>query len=92
MAAFDWDFSSVIERPEPPADEEYLAQLRSRYPGKRIFLLGSPLDGVPSLQELKDLEHIGFGEFESGTHIYMRHDSPRGSRRFYVECPKAAGR
>lgn len=37
---------------------------------------------LPSLHDFKDLEHVGFGNFASSTHLFLRCDSPRGTR-FY---------
>jgi hypothetical protein len=84
---FEWDWTP-FEVPTPRTDEQYLEELRAIYPDCRIFILGSEMQGVPHLTQLKDLRHIGFGEFDSETHSYARFDSPRGSRRFYVEFQK----
>jgi hypothetical protein len=87
LDGFRWDWTP-FEMPVPPTDEEFLEQLRQAYPGRRIFNLGEPMHGVPHLTELRGLEHVGFGEFENADHVYLRHDSPRRSRRFYVELPR----
>ena len=87
LSAYDWEWTPVWKT-MPLSDEEFVKELRSKHPESRIFVLGDELDGLPRLQTLRNLNHVGFGEFESATHCYVRHDSPKGKRRFYVEIPK----
>ncbi len=41
---------------------------------------------LPSLHDFPGLEHLGFGNFRSATHLFLRRDSPRGTR-FYLREP-----
>lgn len=83
---YDIDFSKVLEREEPPSDEEYVKSLHEK--GYTVIDGGlKTVTGLKSIHDYKDLKHIGFGNFESDTHIYRRADSPRGTR-FYIEVRK----
>lgn len=85
MDGYEWDFT-VVEKPAPPTDEEWVDRLgqsgyrvlcgdRGRYPE------------FTNLHGLGDLRHVGFGSFESDTYRYERRDSPSGTR-YYLEIPK----
>jgi len=75
------------ENPEPVmTDKEYVEQLLAE--GKEIIDGGCntvPELSLPSIHEFPDLDHMGFGNFKSKTHLFLRCDSPGGSR-FYQRC------
>jgi len=72
------------EQPEPVVtDREYVEGLLAE--GKDIIDGGCntvPELNLPRLHDFPDLDHIGFGNFRNATHLFLRCDSPRGSR-FY---------
>ena len=43
---------------------------------------------LPCLLDFRGLRHIGFGHFEDNTGLFLRYDSPRGTR-FYEYVPDA---
>ncbi len=66
-----------------PTDEDYVKSLLAQ--GKDIVDGGSnkvPNLELPSIHSIPGLHHLGFGEFQSDTHNYIRCDSPIGTR-FY---------
>lgn len=66
-----------------PTDEEHVKALLAE--GKDIVDGGAnkvPYLNLPSLHSIPGLVHLGFGEFQSETHLYIRCDSPIGTR-FY---------
>jgi hypothetical protein len=66
-----------------PTDEEFVKNLLAE--GKDIVDGGSnkvPRLHLPSIHNLPGLVHLGFGEFQSDSHLYIRRDSPIGTR-FY---------
>lgn len=72
------------------SDEEYVKQLLTE--GKEIVDGGSnttPSLHLRSIHEYKDLTHLGFGDFASETHLFLRCDSPRGTR-FYERVSRYA--
>jgi hypothetical protein len=81
-----WDMKP-FEAEAPPTDEEWVKKLQEQ--GLEVLdgHHGSSL-APRNLHGMRDLKHIGFGYFESDTHLYERADSPRG-HRFYVERPLA---
>lgn len=82
---YDWDFT-VFEKPSTPTDEEWIDYLHSR--GHRVLSgTAGRYETLPNLHDLRDLKHLGFGDFASAHHVYIRVDSPRGSR-FYIETPQ----
>ena len=46
---------------------------------------------LPRLHDFPDLDHMGFGNFRSATHLFLRCDSPRGTR-FYERAPRESAR
>ncbi len=70
------------EAPEPViSDKEYVEELLAQ--GKEIIDGGChtvPELNLPDIHSFRDLDHIGFGNFKSGTHTFLRVDSPRGTR------------
>lgn len=72
------------------SDKEYLESLLAE--GREIIDGGCntvPESNLPSLHDFKDLVHMGFGDFKSDTHLFLRCDSPRGTR-FYEKSPQTA--
>lgn len=83
---YDIDFNKVYERDPPPTDEKYVRNLQEK--GYTVIDGGLGIvKGLKSIHDYRNLKHIGFGNFESDTHIYERADSPRGTR-FYIEVKK----
>jgi len=89
-----WNLQDVLHRAyelgqveEPiavPTDREYVEVLWAE--GKEVLDGGSnsvPSLNLPSIHQVKGLQHLGFGEFTTETHTYHRCDSPRGTR-FYI--------
>ncbi len=73
------------EEPEPViTDKEYVDKLIAE--GRDVIDGGlntvSELR-LPRLHDFPNLEHMGFGDFKSATHLFLRCDSPRGTR-FYT--------
>ena len=71
-------------------DKEYVESLLAE--GKEIIDGGCntvPELNLPDLHTFPDLDHIGFGNFRSKTDLFLRCDSPRGTR-FYTQEPVAA--
>lgn len=85
-----WD--QVGEREEPPSDEEYGQKLVEEKGRENVFYMGDKSIGellrIPSLHEIKGLDHMGFGEFADAQHWYTRYDSPKGTTRFYVRSAR----
>jgi len=81
------------EEPEPVmTDKEFVEDLQSR--GMEVIDGGCntvPELGLPSIHDFPDLDHIGFGNFKSKTHLFLRWDSPKGSR-FYEKTLVASAR
>lgn len=77
------------ETPTPViSDKEHLEALLKE--GKDIVdggLNTVPELCLPNIHDFKDLEHAGFGNFASSTHLFLRCDSPRGTR-FYSREPR----
>jgi len=66
-----------------PSDKEYVQELLAR--GEDIYdggLNTVPELNLPTIHSVRDLEHLGFGDFRNVTHTFLRCDSPRGTR-FY---------
>lgn len=74
------------EQPQPIiSDHEYVSQLIAE--GKEILDGGTnttPELHLKSIHEYKSLEHTGFGNFTNETHIFLRCDSPRGTRIYQL--------
>jgi hypothetical protein len=85
------DWANVVVADPPMSDEAYGGTLIKEFGKERLFYLGDEETGkklgIESLHSLKDLRHIGFGEFQSDTSTFARHDSPSGFR-FYVALPR----
>lgn len=79
------------EEPTPtPSDKEYVEGLLAE--GRDIIDGGChtvPESNLPDIHSFPDLIHMGFGEFRSETHLFLRCDSPRGTR-FYERVPRHA--
>lgn len=88
-----WDIMGAIHRafdlgegegPEPVmTDKEYVGGLLAE--GKDIIDGGcntAPELNLPSIHQFPDLDHMGFGNFKNKTELFLRCDSPRGTR-FY---------
>lgn len=90
LESFEWDWKPVW-RDAPLSDEEFGVTLVEEHGCGRVFYLGNgtlgPKLGIKSLQSVAGLRHLGFGEFASDTHTYVRVDSPHGTR-FYVRQPE----
>ena len=86
LGDYDWDWTP-FEAPEPLTDEEFGRKILEEYGRDRVFFLGNAevgkALGIPNLNTVRDIDHIGFGYFGNREHIFTRHDSPRGMR-FYV--------
>jgi hypothetical protein len=66
-----------------PTDEDHILKLQDE--GRDMVDGGCktvPQFNLPSIHGIPGLVHLGFGEFCSDTHTYIRRDSPRGTR-FY---------
>lgn len=71
-----------------PSDKEHVESLQAL--GHEVLDGGSnavPELNLPSIHTLNCLSHIGSGNFASATHLYLRCDSPRGTR-FYTKQPR----
>ena len=79
------------EEPEPVlTDKEYVEKLLAD--GKDVIdggLNTVPELNLPRLHDFHGLKHLGFGDFKSDTHLFLRCDSPRRTR-FYMREPAAA--
>jgi len=93
-----WNLEEVLHRaydlgesdraPEPPTDEEYVRALKAE--GKEIIDGGSntlPLLNLPSIHDLAGLRHLGGGNFGNDDFLFLRCDSPVGTR-FYERAPR----
>ena len=73
------------EEPEPVmTDKEYVETMLAD--GKDVIdggLNTVPELNLPCLHDFHGLDHLGFGDFKSDSHLFLRCDSPRGTR-FYV--------
>lgn len=73
------------EEPEPViTDKEYVDKLIAE--GRDVIdggLNTVPELRLPRLHDFPNLEHMGFGDFKSATHLFLRCDSPSGTR-FYT--------
>lgn len=68
-----------------PSDEEYVRGLLVE--GRDIWDGGAnkaPRLDLPSIHGLPGLKHLGFGNFANETHVFLRCDSPAGTR--FYEC------
>ena len=73
----------------PMNDREYVESLIAQ----GMDMIDGGLNTVPELKlpcllDYADLRHIGFGHFEDNTGLFLRHDSPWGTR-FYEYIPDA---
>ena len=78
-----YDLGEVEEPEQVISDKEFAQSLLVQ--GKEIIDGGAnkvPELDLPSLHNFKDLEHMGFGNFKNQSHLFIRCDSPRGTR-FY---------
>lgn len=79
-----YDLGQSIPSKAVMSDEEHVQSLQSR--GKEIWDGGSnavPELNLPSIHSVPGLRHIGSGNFASNSQLYMRCDSPKGTR-FYA--------
>lgn len=86
--AYDLGEGEVLE--PVMTDQAYVEKLLAE--GKDVIDGGQntvPELHLPRLHEFPDLDHIGFGYFKNTTHLFVRCDSPRGTR-FYTREPKAS--
>lgn len=77
-----YDLGETVEL-NIPTDEDHVKALLAK--GKDIVDGGAnkvPNLNLPSIHGIPGLLHLGFGEFQSDTHMYIRRDSPTGTR-FY---------
>ena len=92
-----WDMAEAIERAydhhegrpdqEALSDADYVQELLAA--GHEVIdggLHTVPDLDLPSIHECTELKHVGFGNFVSPTHCFMRADSPQGTR-FYLRTP-----
>lgn len=90
MGTMYWGIQDAIRRaydlgegedPEPVmTDKEFVQGLLTE--GRDIIDGGAnkvPKLALPSIHDLLDLEHIGFGNFQDTTHVFLRCDSPRAT-------------
>lgn len=90
-----WQLDDAIHRafdlgegkePEPiMTDLEFVQDLMSR--GMDVIDGGCntvPELGLRNIHEFPNLDHIGFGNFKNKTHLFLRWDSPRGTRFYEV--------
>jgi hypothetical protein len=85
-----FDLGEGEEAAPVPTDKEYVEGLLAE--GRDVVDGGAnsvPELGLPILQSFPDLVHLGFGDFRSATHLFVRCDSPRMTR-FYERVPRAA--
>ena len=71
------------------SDKEYVEQLVAQ--GEDIYdggLNTVPELNLPSIHSVRDLVHLGFGDFKNATHTFLRCNSPRGTR-FYQRVPNS---
>lgn len=83
-----YDLNQATPSAPLPTDEEHVESLRSR--GKEVWDGGAnkvPGLNLPSLHSITGLSHMGSGNFASSTHVFLRSDSPLGTR-FYVREPR----
>lgn len=78
------------EEPTPIiTDREYIEKLLAE--GSNVIDGGCntvPELHLPHLHDFPSLEHMGFGNFKNATHLFLRCDSPCGTR-FYTREPIA---
>jgi hypothetical protein len=82
-----YDLGEGEQELEVPSDKEYVKQLVAQ--GEDVYdggLNTVPELELPNIHSVRDLEHLGFGDFRNATHTFLRCDSPRGSR-FYMRQP-----
>lgn len=88
LDGYTWNWTPVAAI-EPPTDEEFGRTLITKYGKDHLYYMGDDAIGraldIPRLQTLRDLEHMGFGDFTNATHYYRRVDTPRMSTRFYIK-------
>ena len=86
LDAYTWDWTPV-EREEPASDEEFGHALIAIHGRDAVYHMGpdalSTALGIPRLQSVSGLEHLGLGDFASATYYFVRRDSPNGTR-FYI--------
>jgi len=71
-----------------PSDKEHVEAMLAE--GREIYDGGQntvPELDLPSIHSVPDLEHMGFGNFRNATHVFLRCDSPHGTR-FYIKLPQ----
>jgi hypothetical protein len=82
-----YDLGEAVEM-SVPCDEEHVGRLLAE--GRDIWDGGAnkvPSLGLRAIHEVPGLAHLGCGDFASDTHIFVRRDSPLGTR-FYERLPK----
>lgn len=84
-----YDLGEGAEATAVMTDLEYVKKLLAE--GKDVIDGGQntvPELGLPCLHDFSDLRHVGFGYFENDQCLFIRCDSPRGTR-FYERVPNA---
>jgi hypothetical protein len=74
----------IVEAAPVMSDHDFVQGLLSE--GNDVYDGGQnrvPEFNLPSIHATPDLKHLGFGDFGSDTHLFLRQDSPRGTR-FYT--------
>lgn len=80
-----YDLGEAMEPIPVINDKEYVEGLQAE--GKAIVDGGAnrvPELNLPRIHDFKHLEHMGFGNFQTKAHLFLRCDSPRGTR-FYEQ-------
>ncbi len=78
----------IVEAAPVISDHDFAWQLLAQ--GHDLFdggLNTVPEFNLPSIHGIPDLEHLGFGDFGNNSHVFLRQDSPRGTR-FYLREPR----
>lgn len=84
-----YDLDEGEEAQPVESDETFVSRLVAQ--GNAVYdggLNTVPQLRLPSIHEVRDLEHVGFGNFANATDVFMRRDSAQGTR-FYVRQPRA---
>ncbi|MBE0556378.1 MAG: hypothetical protein IH628_04015 [Proteobacteria bacterium] len=72
-------------------DKEYVEKLLAE--GRDVIdggLNTVPELHLPRLHDFPGLDHIGFGDFKNATHLFLRCDSPQGTRFYSREAITSA--
>lgn len=74
----------IVEAAPVLSDHDFVQNLLAE--GNDVYDGGQntvPEFHLPSIHATPNLNHLGFGDFGNHTHLFLRHDSPRGTR-FYT--------